>query len=78
MAFAMVSLLVIKHRGPIAEADRLSGKLMEGLAEEFRTSPPKVNPAGFAALLRHRSDSEEGNHFHRALEPFSVSAEGRK
>jgi hypothetical protein len=61
MAFAMSALLIIKDSGPITETHGVAGKFVEGLAEEFGTGPPKVNPLGFAALLGYWSDAEESH-----------------
>jgi len=76
MAFAVVSLLLIVESGPIAEANRLASKLVEGLAEEFRASPAKVNPSGFAALFSDWSHPEESHCVERALKTFPIGAEG--
>ena len=76
MAFAAGSLLLIKECGPITEANRFAGKLVEGLAEEFRTSPAKVDPIGFAALFSDRSNPKESHGFERTLKTLSIGAKG--
>ena len=66
MAFAAGPLFLIKQTGPITEADRLGSKLVEGLAQEFGTSPTKVDPSRFAALFSHCSHPEERHSFKSA------------
>jgi hypothetical protein len=74
MAFATGSLLLIVEGGPVAEANRLASKLVEGLAEEFRASPAKVNPSRFAALFSDWSHSKESHCFRSALKTLSIGA----
>ena len=78
MTFAAGPLLLIVDSGPIAEANRLASKLVEGLAEEFRTSPAKVDPFGFAALFGHWRHPEESHCVERALKALPIGAEGRQ
>lgn len=56
MAFAVSALVLLEGSRPRAGAHRLRGKLMEGLTQEFRTSPAKVDPIGFPILLTARDD----------------------
>jgi hypothetical protein len=60
MAFAAGALVRIKGGRPITEAHRVTSKLVEALAEEFRASPAEVNPSGFAATFGYGSYAEEG------------------
>ena len=76
MAFAASSLLLIIDSGPIAEANRLASKLVQGLTEEFRANPAKVNPSGFAALFSDWSHPKEGHCVERALKTLPIGAEG--
>jgi hypothetical protein len=76
MAFAAGPLLLIKDSGPITEADGLGSKLVEGLAQEFGTSPTKVDPLGFAALFAHWSHPEESHGCQGAGKTLSIGAEG--
>jgi len=69
---------LIVDSGPIAEANRLASKLVEGLAEEFRTSPAKVNPFGFAACFSDWSHSEESHCVEPALKALPIGAESRQ
>jgi hypothetical protein len=78
VAFAMSPLVLIEARCPRAGAHRLGGELMEGLAQEFGTSPSEVDPFRFATLLSDGSQPEKRQRLERTLKTLSMAAEGRQ
>jgi hypothetical protein len=78
VVFAASTLVLIEARCPRVGAHRLGGELMEGLAQEFGTSPSEVNPFRLATLLSDGRQPEKRQCFKRALKTLSIVAEGRQ
>jgi len=57
MGFSSLALTAIKLIRPRRMLHALLGKLMEGLADEFRSGEPSMNPNRFAAALDDRGNS---------------------
>ena len=57
MGFSSLALTAIKLIRPRRMLHALLGKLMEGLADEFRSGKPSMNPNRFAAALYYRGNT---------------------
>ena len=57
MGFSSLALTTIKLIRPRRMLHALLGKLMEGLADEFRSGKPSMNPDRLAAAFDYRSDA---------------------
>src|SRR4029450_11766268 len=74
MGFSTMPLLVVISPSPLGFQNRLSGKLMKGLPQEFRTRQAPVNPTTVAALLGDGCNAGELLHFTGAFKSTAVGA----
>src|SRR5262249_25243380 len=65
LVLVLAEMLVISF-GPLRLPDRMKSKLVKGLPQKRRTSPPEVDPTGLAAGLLHRRNATVALHFEGA------------
>lgn len=70
------SFLVVEGLGPYRPTNRLAGKLLKSLPQEFRTGPPSEDLLGLAAFLSHRSDAGKSLDLLGHLKTLAVRSEG--
>src|SRR5215510_5612262 len=76
VCFALIALLLVIDPCPEGMADRFSGPLHEGLAEEYRTLEAPVDPGFLAASFCPRRDARELLEFSGGCRAFPLFAEG--
>ena len=76
MCFALIALLLVIAPCPEGVADRFSGPLHEGLAEECRTLEAPVAPGLLAASFCYRRAARELLEFSGGCRAFPLFAEG--
>jgi hypothetical protein len=76
VCFALIAWLLVIDPGPEGMADRFSGPLHAGLAEEWRTLEAPVDPGLLAASFCHRRDAHELLECSGGCLAFPLFAEG--
>src|SRR5262249_52408319 len=75
LVLVLAEMLVISF-GPLRLPDRMKSKLVKGLPQKRRASPPEVNPTGLAAGLLHGRDATVALHFEGPVLALAMRPQG--